>query len=121
MRPPEQRTGHRCGCPSRRSWTWGASQLRPIVAAADPRSNPQGVPLALRARFRAAGRRRSGLRQTHPTTKEAAVNSVNLIGRITADPELRATPGDHKVVTLRVAVPRPGDGTADFFDVEAWN
>ncbi len=49
------------------------------------------------------------------------MNSVNLIGRLTRDPELRTTNGGTPVCTLRLAVPRPpkddGDAGAVFVDV----
>lgn len=35
------------------------------------------------------------------------MNTVNLIGRLTADPQLRNTNGGTPVCTLRLAVPRP--------------
>jgi single-strand DNA-binding protein len=34
------------------------------------------------------------------------VNSINLVGRLTRDPELREAEGDTKVAGMRVAVPR---------------
>jgi single-strand DNA-binding protein len=51
------------------------------------------------------------------------MNSIQLIGRLTAEPDRRTTPSDEIVVAMRVAVPRPGSPAqgADFFDVEAWN
>ena len=49
------------------------------------------------------------------------MNTVNLIGRLTADPQLRNTNGGTPVCTLRLAVPRPPrDGSnqeATFVDV----
>ena len=47
------------------------------------------------------------------------MNSVNLVGRLTRDPEQRATPTGRDVCVLRVAVERVGDG-ADFVDVVAF-
>jgi single-strand DNA-binding protein len=42
-------------------------------------------------------------------------------GRLTRDPELRATSAGKAVSVMRLAVDRPGDGdTADFFDVVAF-
>jgi single-strand DNA-binding protein len=44
------------------------------------------------------------------------VNSVALIGRLTADPQSHA--GEkHESATFRLAVPRPGSDSADFVDV----
>jgi single-strand DNA-binding protein len=34
------------------------------------------------------------------------MNSINLVGRLTRDPELRETKGDTKVAGMRLAVPR---------------
>jgi single-strand DNA-binding protein len=34
------------------------------------------------------------------------MNSINLVGRLTRDPELRETKGDTKVAGMRVAIPR---------------
>jgi single-strand DNA-binding protein len=34
------------------------------------------------------------------------MNSINLVGRLTRDPELRSTPGDLKVAGMRIAIPR---------------
>jgi len=43
----------------------------------------------------------------NPTNKEETnMNTVNLIGRLTRDPELRQTNGGTPVCTLRLAVPR---------------
>lgn len=49
------------------------------------------------------------------------MNTVTLIGRLTADPQLRNTNGGTPVCTLRLAVPRPpkdgDDQSAVFVDV----
>jgi single-strand DNA-binding protein len=48
------------------------------------------------------------------------MNSVNLTGRLTADPQLRYTANDAKaVVNLRVAINGRND-RADYVDVTAW-
>ena len=50
------------------------------------------------------------------------MNSCNMIGRLTADPELRRTPNDNTAVctfTLAVRRPRTKD-TSDFVDCVAW-
>jgi single-strand DNA-binding protein len=53
------------------------------------------------------------------------MNNVNIIGRLTKDPETRTTPGGSTVVSLRVAVERPkkdgADQTPHYFTVIAWN
>src|SRR5690606_5808548 len=48
-----------------------------------------------------------------------------LIGRLTADPELRYTPQGHAVTTFRIAVDRPfanqqGERETDFFAIVTW-
>lgn len=52
------------------------------------------------------------------------INSVVIMGRLTADPELRQTPGGTSVCTFTVAVNRPyradKEQQADFIDVVSW-
>lgn len=49
------------------------------------------------------------------------MNSVNIIGRLTAEPELRFTTTGSAVCRMRVAIDRPGEDTgAVFVDVTAW-
>jgi single-strand DNA-binding protein len=51
-----------------------------------------------------------------PLSKENTVNSVALIGRLTADPTAHA--GEkHESATFRLAVPRPASDSADFIDI----
>src|SRR5204862_4534582 len=47
------------------------------------------------------------------------MNSINLIGRLTREPDSRTTPNGTPVVTMRVAIDRPGDG-ADYVNVTAF-
>ena len=47
------------------------------------------------------------------------MNSVNLIGRLTRDPELRTTAGGTEVCGMRIAVDRQAEG-ADYVDVTAF-
>lgn len=47
------------------------------------------------------------------------MNTTTLVGRLTATPHLRHTPGGTPVTDLRLAVDRRGDGT-DFLTVTAW-
>lgn len=54
------------------------------------------------------------------------INSVNVTGRLTRDPELRTTSGGKSACSFSLAVQKryksPDDTTeADFFDVVAWN
>ncbi|WOC31079.1 MULTISPECIES: single-stranded DNA-binding protein [Caproicibacterium] len=53
------------------------------------------------------------------------LNVVVLMGRLVADPELRHTPNDVAVTTIRIAVDRSyakagGEKQTDFIDVTAW-
>lgn len=52
-------------------------------------------------------------------------NNVTLIGRFTADPEMKTTPSGAKVVNFSLARNRPkdknGETEADFFDCVAWS
>ena len=49
------------------------------------------------------------------------MNSTNMIGRLTADPELRRTPDGTAVCTFTLAVRRPRvKDTSDFIDFVAW-
>ena len=54
------------------------------------------------------------------------MNKVILIGRLTADPELRYTPSGAAVCSFRIAVDRPfnsqsGEREADFINIVVWN
>jgi single-strand DNA-binding protein len=56
----------------------------------------------------------ASIRQLHPPAraeKEDHVNNVNLIGRLTRDPELRSTTGGTSVCKLRVAYDQGRDST----------
>ena len=52
------------------------------------------------------------------------LNSINIIGRLCADPELRQTQSGIPVCSFRIAVERnymtDGERETDFFDVVAW-
>src|SRR5690606_17665911 len=57
--------------------------------------------------------------------RDDVLNRVILIGRLTADPDLRYTPQGHAVTTFRIAVDRPvknqqGERETDFFPVVTW-
>lgn len=53
-----------------------------------------------------------------------AFNSIIMIGRLTADPELKVTPSGTNVCSFSIAVDRPRkngeEAVADFFNVVAW-
>jgi single-strand DNA-binding protein len=50
-----------------------------------------------------------------------SINQVILLGRLTRDPETRATPSGKTVVSFSLAVDRAGqDNATDFFDITAW-
>jgi single-strand DNA-binding protein len=48
------------------------------------------------------------------------MNSVVLIGRLTADPQTHAGE-QHESATFRLAVPRPGSDGAEFIDIVTFN
>lgn len=53
------------------------------------------------------------------------LNHIVIMGRLTADPELRTTQSGIPVASLRIAVdrdyaPQGGERETDFFDVTAW-
>ncbi len=49
------------------------------------------------------------------------LNTVILMGRLTADPELRTTPNGTAVTSFRIAVDRhSSDKQTDFIDITAW-
>lgn len=53
-------------------------------------------------------------------------NSINLVGRITADPELKKTKSDSAYCRFSIAVnrgkhPTTGENMVDFFDCITWN
>jgi single-strand DNA-binding protein len=50
------------------------------------------------------------------------MNSINLVGRLTADPELKQTQSGKSVCSFTLAVSRPRvKDTTDFINVVAWN
>lgn len=48
------------------------------------------------------------------------MNSVQLIGRLTRDPEADHTASGTAVTTFRLAIERPGRKGADFVTIKAW-
>lgn len=56
-----------------------------------------------------------------------ALNNIDVMGRLVADPEIRTTPSDKKVANFRIAVDHDfknketGERGCDFFSVTAWN
>src|SRR5947209_2161684 len=48
------------------------------------------------------------------------MNSVNIVARLTRDPESKTTASDTSVCSLRVAIDRPRSESADFVDVTAF-
>jgi single-strand DNA-binding protein len=49
------------------------------------------------------------------------MNSMQLIGRLTHDPDAGRTSGGRAVTTFRVAIGRPGRNGADFVTVKTWD
>ena len=56
----------------------------------------------------------------HPSNKEGDVNSVQLIGRLATDIDIKEVTGGSKVCSFLLAVDRNGE-EADFFRIKAWN
>lgn len=56
---------------------------------------------------------------TAPT--EDAVNSVELAGRVSGEPEARVLPSGDDLVTLRLVVARPAGGPVDTIDLSCWS
>jgi single-strand DNA-binding protein len=57
-------------------------------------------------------------------TSQEWVNTVRLVGRLSADPQPRELPSGDEVVQLRVVVPRGpdgGPGRVDTIDVACWS
>ncbi len=49
------------------------------------------------------------------------MNTIQLTGGLTRDPELKTTPNDKSVCDIRLAVTRPRNrDKSDYFDVAAW-
>lgn len=48
------------------------------------------------------------------------MNSIQLVGNITKDLELKKTPNDKSVTTFSIAVKRPHSDETDFFNITAW-
>ena len=49
------------------------------------------------------------------------MNSINLLGRLVKDPEIKVTPSEKMVCTFTLAVERPfSKGKTDFINIEAW-
>jgi single-strand DNA-binding protein len=49
------------------------------------------------------------------------VNSLNLTGRLTKDPELRSMPDNRPVCELRIAVDAPGDNSPLYLDIATFD
>ncbi len=49
------------------------------------------------------------------------MNQIQLIGRLTRNPELRYTPNNKPVASFTIAVNRIGQDTADFINCVVWN
>lgn len=49
------------------------------------------------------------------------INQVNLMGRLTRDPEIRKTTTDKTIASFSIAVDRQGGEETDFFDITCWN
>ncbi|GAA4122291.1 hypothetical protein GCM10022415_26150 [Knoellia locipacati] len=52
---------------------------------------------------------------------QASVNSVELAGRVSGEPESRVLPSGDDLVTLRLVVARPAGGPVDTIDLACWS
>ncbi|CAN7444591.1 single-stranded DNA-binding protein [Knoellia sp. LjRoot47] len=52
---------------------------------------------------------------------DEAVNSVELSGRVSGEPETREMPSGDPLVTLRLVVARPAGGPVDTIDLACWS
>jgi len=52
---------------------------------------------------------------------QACVNSVELAGRVSGEPEARVLPSGDDLVTLRLVVARPAGGPVDTIDLACWS
>ncbi|EAP99060.1 hypothetical protein JNB_02790 [Janibacter sp. HTCC2649] len=52
---------------------------------------------------------------------ETSVNTVELSGRVSGEPELRELPSGDQLVTLRLVVARPTGGPVDTIDLACWS
>ncbi|MEO7269197.1 MAG: single-stranded DNA-binding protein [Knoellia sp.] len=52
---------------------------------------------------------------------ETSVNTVELSGRVSGEPELRELPSGDELVTLRLVVARPSGGPVDTIDLACWS
>src|SRR3954470_5209076 len=105
--PPDVRGRFRGDLTRKPLTSFGRPALRVVASPPWWRRSPDVQ--AKRARPRSGGRRRKD-----------PMNSVNLIGRLTRDPEKRATPGGTDVCTMRVAIQRAGSNGSDFVNVTAF-
>lgn len=52
---------------------------------------------------------------------ELSVNTVELFGRVSGEPEARVLPSGDELVTLRLVVARPAGGPVDTIDLACWS
>lgn len=52
---------------------------------------------------------------------ETSVNTVELSGRVSGEPEVRELPSGDSLVTLRLVVARPKGGPVDTIDLACWS
>ena len=54
-------------------------------------------------------------------SESETVNSVELSGRVSGEPEARVLPSGDELVTLRLVVARPAGGPVDTIDLACWS
>lgn len=58
---------------------------------------------------------------TKTDTTETSVNTVELSGRVSGEPEERVLPSGDPLVTMRLVVARPSGGPVDTIDLACWS
>ena len=54
-------------------------------------------------------------------TDGETTNRVELVGRVSGEPQVRVLPSGDDLVTLRLVVPRRGSGPVDTIDLACWS
>jgi single-strand DNA-binding protein len=78
--------------------------------------------MATRARAKAPGKTSAtAAPASGRPAPEVTVNTVELAGRVSGEPEARVLPSGDDLVTLRLVVARPAGGPVDTIDLACWS
>lgn len=86
---------------------------------ATPEAAKSATPAKKRARARSTAAASSA--GATPSEAGAALNLVELAGRVSGEPEARVLPSGDDLVSLRLVVPRPAGGPVDTIDLACWS